>query len=205
MDRRLTDRQRAVLDFIARRIEETDVAPSLQEIGMALGGISPTAAFAHVVALEKKGYLRRTPHERRGLEVLRGDPDDARPKLYHLPIVGTIAAGCPIEALEEPGEFLWVESSLARSPDNYILRVRGQSMIGDGIFDGDHVVVQRCDTADDGTTVVALVNGTSATLKRIYREKNRVRLQPANPTHEPIFATDVVVQGRVIAVIRRYP
>lgn len=204
MDRRLTERQSAVLDFITRRIEESDVAPSLQEIGAALGGISPTAAFAHVVALEKKGYLRRTPHERRGLVVIRADSGDQRPKLYRLPIVGTIAAGSPIEAIEEPGEYLWVESSLARSPNNYVLRVKGQSMIGDGILDGDYVVAQRCDTAEDGATVVALVNGTSATLKRLFREKNRVRLQPANPTHEPIFVTDVVVQGRVVAVIRRY-
>lgn len=204
MDRRLTERQREVLDFIARFVEERDVAPSLQEIGAALGGISPTAAFAHVVALERKGYLRRTPHERRGLEVIRSDPDDARPRVYRLPILGTIAAGLPIEAIDDPGEHFWVEASLARSPENYILRVRGFSMIGDGISDGDYVVVERCDTAENGETVVALVSGTGVTLKKLYREKNHVRLQPANPYLEPIIATDVVVQGKVVAVIRRY-
>lgn len=204
MDRRLTERQQSVLDFIARYVEENDVAPSLQEIGAAMGAISPTAALAHVVALEKKGHLRRTPRERRGLEVIRPDAEEARPTVYRLPIVGRIAAGVPIEAIEEPDEYLWVPAAMTRGPNNFILRVHGHSMIGDGIYDGDYVVVERRDTAENGETVVALVNGTGATLKRIYREANYVRLQPANPTLEPIIASDVVVQGRVVAVIRSY-
>src|SRR4029077_17310465 len=101
MDRRLTDRQRDVLAFIARCIDDNDVPPSLQEIGQAMGGISPTAALAHVAALEKKGYLRRTPHERRGLEIVRAEPVANQPRLIRLRIVGTIAAGHPIEAYEE--------------------------------------------------------------------------------------------------------
>src|SRR5258708_30559946 len=140
MDRRLTERQREVLDFIAKAIEDNDVPPSLQEIGQAMGGISPTGALAHVVALEKKGYLRRIPHERRGLEVIRTDSNVEEPKLLRLAIIGTIAAGQPIEAFEERSEFLWVEASLGRHPENFVLRVRGHSMIGDGINDGDLVI-----------------------------------------------------------------
>jgi repressor LexA len=203
MDHRLTARQRQVLDYIARCIEERDVPPSLQEIGQALGGISSTAALAHVVALERKGYIRRVPHERRGLEIIRDDRGRP-PTVYQLPIVGTIAAGQPIEAIEENQEHLWIEASLARQPDNFVLRVRGHSMIGDGINDGDYVVVQRQDTAENGETVVALIHGNSATLKRFFREKGHIRLQPANPYLEPIIVTDVLIQGKVVAVIRRY-
>ncbi len=204
MDRRLTERQRAVLDYIVRYIDDNDVPPSLQEIGQAVGGISPTAALAHVTALERKGYLRRNPHERRGLEVVRSDETEARPKVYRLPIVGTIAAGKPIEAIEEHSEFLWVEAGLARSPQSFVLQVRGHSMIGDGINDGDYVVVQPQNTAENGETVVALVGGSGVTLKRFFREKGHIRLQPANPYLEPLIVSDVAIQGKVVAVIRRY-
>jgi repressor LexA len=204
MDRRLTERQRSVLDFITRFIDENDVPPSLLEIGQALGGITPTAALAHVVALEKKGYLRRIPHERRGLEVIRPPNADDEPKVFRLAIVGTIAAGQPIEAFEERSESVWVEASLARHPDNFVLRVRGHSMIGDGIDDGDLVVVHPQNTAENGETVVALVGGNGATLKRFFRERGHVRLQPANPYLEPLIVSDVSIQGKVVAVIRRY-
>ena len=205
MDRRLTERQRAVLTYVSHYIDENDVAPSLQEIGLAMGGISPTAAFAHVVALEKKGYLRRAPHERRGLEIIRRGDEGVPPRLFRLPIVGTIAAGQPIEAHEDGEEFLWVEASLARDPANFILQVRGQSMIGDGIYDGDHVIVHPQNTAENGETVVALVGGTGVTLKRFYFEKGHVRLQPANPYLEPLILAEVTIQGKVVAVIRRFP
>lgn len=204
MDRRLTERQRDVLAYIARCIDEHDVPPSLQEIGQAMGGISPTAALAHVTALERKGYLRRNPHERRGLAIVRAEITPTGPPVYSLPIVGTIAAGQPIEAFEERSETLSVEAGLARSPDNFVLRVRGLSMIGDGINDGDFVVVHPQSTAENGETVVALVGGTGATLKRFFRERGRIRLQPANPSLEPIIVSDVTIQGKVVAVIRRY-
>ncbi len=204
MDRRLTDRQRGVLDFISRFIDENDVPPSLNEIGRAMGGISPTAALAHVAALEKKGYLRRTPHERRGLEVVRSDVPTDDPKLLRLAVIGTIAAGQPIEAFEDSTECLWVEASLGRHPDNFVLRVRGHSMIGDGINDGDLVIVHPQNVAENGETVVALVGGNGATLKRFFRERGHIRLQPANPYLEPLIVTDVAIQGKVVAVIRRY-
>ena len=204
MDRRLTDRQREVLSFIGRCIDDNDVPPSLQEIGQAIGGISPTAALAHVVALEKKGYLRRTPHERRGLEIVRTESVPNQPRLLRLPVVGTIAAGHPIEAYEESNEFVWVEAGLAHAADNFILRVQGHSMIGDGINDGDFVIIHPQNIADNGDTVVALVGGDGATLKRFFRERGHIRLQPANPYLEPIIVSDVAIQGKVVGLIRRY-
>ncbi len=203
MDRRLTKRQREVLDFIARFLAENDVSPSIQEIGQAIG-TSATAALAHVVALEKKGYIRRNPHEWRSLELVQSESEAERPKVFRLPVVGTIAAGQPIEAFEERSEYLWVEASLARSPSNFVLKVRGHSMIGDGINDGDFVVIQPQTTAENGETVVALLGGNGVTLKRFYREKGHVRLQPANPFLEPLVVSDVAIQGKVVAVIRRY-
>ncbi|HVC33442.1 MAG TPA: transcriptional repressor LexA [Chloroflexota bacterium] len=203
MDRRLTERQRVALEFIARFIEENDLSPSIQEIGQAMG-TSATAALAHVVALEKKGFIHRNPHEWRSLQVVQSESAADRPKIYRLPIVGTIAAGQPIEAFEERSEFIWVEAGLARRQDNFVLKVRGHSMIGDGINDGDYVVVQSATTAENGDTVVALLGGNGVTLKRFYREKGHVRLQPANPFLEPLIVSDVAIQGKVVAVIRRY-
>ncbi len=204
MDRRLTDRQREVLDFVREYLEAHGVSPALTEIGAAMGGISATAALAHVVALEKKGYVKRDPHRARGLELVGPQAAEQRPNVYKLPIVGEIAAGQPIEAYEDRSEFVWVEASLARSSRNFVLRVRGQSMIGDGIYDGDYVIVQPQSTADNGETVVALIGGNGATLKRFYRERGHVRLQPANPYLEPMIVSDVTVQGKVVAVIRRF-
>ena len=206
MGRALTDKQRRVLDYVSRYLETNGCSPTLAEIGAAAGGISPVAALAHVEALEQKGYLRRRPGRRRGLE-LRGreQEEPCPPAVFRLPILGEIAAGRPIEAYEDRSEALWVEAGTARSADNFVLRVRGQSMVGDGIQDGDYVVVQPQSTAENGDTVVALLEGNTATLKRFYREDNHVRLQPANPYLEPIFAREVAIQGKVVAVIRVYP
>jgi repressor LexA len=110
----------------------------------------------------------------------------------------------PIEAYEDVSESLWVEASLSRGADCFVLRVRGQSMIGDGIHDGDFVIVHPQDTAENGDTVVALLGGNGATLKRFYRERGHIRLQPANPYLEPMIVRDVIVQGKVVAVVRRY-
>jgi repressor LexA len=206
MDRRLTDRQREVLGYIRDYLATQGFAPALTEIGAGCGGISATAALAHVVALEKKGYVRRDPHRARGLDVIdtEAKTSEERPAVVKLPIVGDIAAGLPIEAYEDSSESLWVEASLSRGAGCFVLRVRGQSMIGDGIHDGDCVIVHPQDTAENGDTVVALLGGNGATLKRFYRERGHIRLQPANPYLEPMIVRDVTVQGKVIAVIRRY-
>ncbi len=207
MDRRLTERQREVLDYIRDYTASQGYPPALVEIGSACGAISATAALAHVIALEKKGYVKRDPHRARGIELLEKpaqSPLEEKVPLYRLPIVGEIAAGQPIEAYEDRSESLWVEATLARSPGNFVLKVRGLSMIGDGILDGDYVVVQPQSTAENGETVVALVGGSGVTLKRFYRERGRIRLQPANPYLEPMIVSDVAIQGKVVAVIRRF-
>jgi repressor LexA len=199
----LTERQRRVLELIAERIELDGVPPSLAEIGRALGGVSPTAALAHVVALERKGYLRRDRHLPRSLRLIGPAAPGQGPELYQLPIAGAIAAGSPIEAFEGHVEHVWVETGMAGGPGSYVLRVRGNSMIGDGILDGDLVVVQPAEDAEQGATVVALLADGSATLKRLYRERGYVRLQPANDQLEPIVVPSVRIQGRVVAVLRR--
>lgn len=199
----LTSRQRQVLDFIAERLDAVGVSPSLAEVGRALGGISPTAALAHVVALERKGYLRRDRHLARGIRLIKSQEQQTAPTVYCLPIAGTIAAGSPIEPPETDNETMWVEAGWARSPRNYVLRVKGNSMIGDGILDGDLVVVQPTEDAENGQTIVAMLADGSVTLKRLYRERGYVRLQPANPALEPIVVPSVTIQGRVVAVLRR--
>jgi len=196
----LTDRQRRVLELIAERTEADGVPPSLAELGRALGGVSATAALAHVVALERKGYLRRDRHLARSLRLTR---PGAAGEVHLLPVMGRIAAGRPIEAVEGHREQVAVEAGFAGSPGNYVLHVRGSSMIGDGILDGDLVVVQPAEDAANGETVVALLADGSATLKRLHRERGYVRLQPANEQLEPIVVPSVQIQGKVVAVLRR--
>ena len=198
MDRRLTDKQRDVLRYISEYSETNSCSPSYVEI-------SAPAALAHVKSLERKGYVRRNPHQTRGIEVIATDEgDQQQPEFLKLPIVGEIAAGHPIEAYEDRSEYIWVEETLARNADNFVLRVKGHSMIGDGINDGDLVIVHPQNTAQNGETVVALIGGAGATLKRYYREAGHIRLQPAAPYLEPMIVTDVRIQGIAVGVFRRY-
>lgn len=164
-------------------------------------GVSKVTVFEHIAALQKKGYLKRSRHKARSLR-LRDDiafPDE---KPTCLPLVGTIAAGQPIEALEER-EVLDLEEVFVSAHETFVLRVRGDSMIDDNICDGDYVVVEKRDTARDGETVVALLEDGEATLKRLYREPDGIRLQPANPNYAPIKTQDVQIQGVVVGVVRR--
>lgn len=198
----LTERQRDVLQFIEERIEEQGVAPTLQEIADAFGFRSTASAQKHVAHLEKKGFLERRKHQKRGLVL----PQAASgPPAADLPLFGVVAAGSPIESLPDD-ERVSVPSDFLRSGDHYVLRVRGDSMIDDGVHDGDLVVVQRTQTAADGEMVVALVAG-EVTLKRIYRDNaSTVRLQPANPQVPVLIApaADVEIQGQVVGLLRRY-
>jgi len=205
MSKFLTERQRDVLDFVKRCYAERGVAPTLREIAEAFGFASTASAQKHVNLLEKKGYLVREKHQKRGL-VLPGTTDQGDETGVQLPLLGTIAAGSPIDAVAQD-EAIGVPASMLRSgSEHFVLRVSGDSMIEEGILDGDAVVVRRTSLADDGDTVVALLNG-EATLKKLYREsRNRIRLQPANPAMSPLIAParDVRVQGVVIALLRYY-
>ena len=199
----LTKRQRDVLRFIEKRIAADEVAPTLQEISDAFSFRSTASAQKHVAQLERKGFLRREKHQKRGLVL--PDPAEGPRAANEVPLFGTIAAGAPIESI--PGdERVFVPADLLRSGDHYVLRVRGDSMIDDGVHDGDLVVIQRTKTAADGEMVVALVEG-EVTLKRLYREgAATIRLQPANPSLAPVrLPVDTVqIQGVVAGLLRRY-
>lgn len=194
----LTERQRDVLDFVARFQEEHGVAPTLREIAEHFGFSSTASAQKHVRLLVEKGLLRKAKHQKRGLELAEGDRS-------RVPLLGTVAAGSPIESYSGE-ETIPVPQELLGAGDHYALRVRGDSMIEEGIHDGDVVLVRRRESASDGEVVVALVD-SEATLKRIYRGRRRtVRLEPANAAMEPLVvaADRVRVQGVVVGLIRRY-
>ncbi len=200
----LTALQERVWHLIAEGVRDEGAPPTLEEIAWRAGLGSPGAARQVVVALETKGYLARTPRRRRSL-VLRRWPDGETtpPRLLRLPVVGEVSAGRPLDATDAPGEHEWVAADLAGTPDAYLLRVRGHSMIGDGVLDGDLVVVQPGARVGQGEMAIARLADGSCTIKRIYREGGHVRLQPANPVVEALVVPDVELIGRVVAVIRR--
>jgi repressor LexA len=164
--------------------------------------VSKVTVFEHIAALQKKRYLKRSKHKARSLRLSEDFvfPDE---KPTCLPLAGTIAAGVPIEAIEDR-EVLDLEEVFVSPHERFVLRVRGDSMIEDSICDGDYVVVEKRETARDGEVVVALLEDGEATLKRLFRDKRGIRLQPANPAYEPLIVKDVRIQGVVVGVVRRY-
>lgn len=202
----LYKRQKQILDFISQYIQKNGSSPTLQEIADAMNLSSLATVHEHLQALVKKGVIRRFEGAVRGIEVL-DEKINAVLQGIELPLVGYIAAGEPIEAIENPLETITVAPDLVSKVKRcYVLQVKGDSMIDEGIFDGDYVVIQQQDTANNGEIVVALLDNGFATLKTFYREKGRIRLQPANATMEPIYANpeDVQIQGKVTGVIRKY-
>ena len=199
--RRLTPRQLQILTFIRDYRRTEGYSPTMQELADALH-VTKVTIFEHVAALEKKSLLRRLPHKARSLELtsLVRFPDEAPARL---PLLGIIAAGEPIEAIEEP-ETIDLEALFTRRAGTFALRVRGDSMIDEQIRDGDYVVIERRDHVRNGESVVALLDDGEATLKKFYREKGRIRLQPANKDYDPIFVDPgrLQVQGVVVGVIR---
>jgi repressor LexA len=197
----LTPKQLRVLTFIRDFTHARGYAPTMQELGDEFG-VSKVTVFEHVAALQRKGYLRRSKHKARSLRLSNNITfADERPTRMRL--VGRIAAGLPIEAIEEQ-EVLDLEEMFVSPHGNFVLQVRGDSMIEDNIADGDYVIVEKRDTARDGETVVALIEGEEATLKRFYRTPNGIRLEAANPAFEPIITRSVQIQGVVVGVLRRY-
>ena len=197
----LTPKQLRVLTYIRDFTNAHGYAPTMQELADEFG-VSKVTVFEHISALQRKGCLKRARHKARSLRLSETMvfPDEGPAKL---PLVGTIAAGRPIEAIEDR-ESLELDTMFVSSRETFVLRVRGNSMIDDSICDGDYVVCEKRDTAQNGETVVALLDGEEATLKRFYKIANGVRLEARNPTFEPIIAKSVQSQGVVIGVIRRY-
>ncbi len=197
----LTSKQKELLDAIQEHAREHGVMPSYRELASVLGASSPATIHKHVSLLEKKGYVIR--HDGGRSMALTPKATCRRPAIG-LPLKGLITAGAPIEALET-NDTLDVPADLVVDEINsYVLKVKGTSMIDDGILDGDYVIVERNPSPRNGEIVVALLENTYATLKRFYREANRIRLQPANSTMSPIYVRDPLIQGVVRAVLRKY-
>jgi repressor LexA len=205
----LTPRQKELMDFLAAFIRDHGYSPSYEEIASGLGLASLATVHKHIQALESKLYLRRNYNHSRSLEIadryFREERARSNSEISSIPLLGRIAAGAPVEAIANPESLVF--SDFVRDQDTFALQVRGDSMIEDHICDGDFVLVEKTQTVRNGDIVVALVNGSEATLKRYYVEPDgRIKLQPANSTMLPIFvnAADLEVQGKLLAVMRKY-
>ncbi len=200
----LTRRQKQILDYLESYIGQSGYAPSFEEIAANFGFNSLATVHEHLSNLERKGYIERAHNESRAIRLV---PQPGHSGATELPLLGQVAAGLPIEAVSNPETIAVPDDLIPRRGTAYVLRVRGDSMIEEHIEDGDYVVVHGRQTADNGEMVVALVDGTSATVKRLYREPGGwIRLQPANETMPPIRAheDDILIQGVVVGVIRKY-
>jgi repressor LexA len=204
----LTGRQREIVDYLSEYVRERGYPPTVREIGEAVGLASPSTVHAHLANLERAGLLRRDPTKPRALELI-GRERAAREesKLLSLPLVGDVAAGGPLLAEDNIEDYLEVPELLAAGGADFLLRVKGESMVQAGILDGDYVVVRKQQDARNGDIVVALAgedeSADEATVKRFFREDGRVRLQPENDALEPIYAQHVHVLGKVIGVFRQ--
>lgn len=205
--RDLTDRQRQVLEFIKAEIRRKGYPPTVRDIGEAVGLSSSSTVHSHLAALEAKGLIKRDPSKPRALEVLDHDHDRQQApaglsNVVELPVIGAVAAGSPIPAVENVETTIPLPTEIAREDSTFVLRVKGDSMVEAGIMDGDFVVVRQQPTAVNGDIVVAMLDD-EATVKTFYREADRIRLQPQNPTMDPIYTRDVTILGKVVAVFRR--
>jgi len=202
----LTPRQQQIWDFLVEYVDRHGYPPTVREIGEAVGLASPSTVHAHLANLERAGLLRRDPTKPRALE-LTGRTEKLRSTAdaYRLPLVGEIAAGGPLLAEQNVEDYVGVPDVCG--PGDFVLRVKGDSMVDAGILEGDYVVVRRQQTAQDGDVVVALAgedeSADEATVKRFFRERDRVRLQPEHAVMEPIYADHVQILGKVIGVFRR--
>jgi repressor LexA len=198
----LTPRQREIWDYLLAYVERHGYPPTVREIGQAVGLASPSTVHAHLANLERAGLLKRDPTKPRALELIARE----RAEEHKLPLLGQVAAGSPLLAEENIDEYLAVPEPLSRGGEEFLLRVKGDSMTGAGILDGDILVVRRQETASNGEIVVALAgedeSAGEATVKRFFRESGRVRLQPENDAFEPIYADYVQVLGKVTGVFR---
>ncbi len=199
----VTARQRRVLDYIKHYFDAHQEAPTIAEIGKEFG-MSSSASVHHVVSiLEREGLIRRIPNVSRGIEVVKDERAEER---YEIPLLGVVAAGTPIEAVLNY-ETVCIPRDMLRQGRMFALRVRGDSMIDEQIRDNDLIVLQSQQTAENGQTVVALIDGSDATVKRFYGGRNQIRLEAANPSYKPIVIRPperVQIQGAVVGVIRKY-
>ncbi|REJ33942.1 MAG: repressor LexA [Bacillota bacterium] len=198
----LTPRQRQILEFIKREVQQKGYPPSVREIGQAVGLSSSSTVHGHLNKLEEKGYIRRDPTKPRAIELLDEATGTARSELVYAPIVGRVTAGEPILAVENIEAYFPLPKGFVSHGQLFLLEVRGDSMLNAGILDGDYVVVRQQPDASNGDIVVALI-GEEATVKRFYKENGHIRLQPENDAYPPIIGKDIQVLGKVVGVYRR--
>jgi repressor LexA len=202
MPRPLTRRQREILQYIVDYTRRHGYPPSVRDIGSALHLTSSSTVHSHLSALEKKGFIRRDPSKPRAIEVIRDDAALPHKRPVVLPVVGRVTAGAPILAEQNIEDAFLLPEDFLGPGEHFLLRVRGDSMIGAGIYDGDYLIVRRQSHAENGDIVVARI-GEEATVKRFYREPDGIRLQPENPLLEPIKSREVVIEGKAVGLLRR--
>lgn len=195
------DNQAKILAFIKSEIQDKGYPPSVREICDAVGLKSTSTVHGHLTRLEKKGLLHRDTMKPRAIEIL-GDPAFNRHATMAIPVVGDVSAGIPITALETISDQMMIPVELLGDGEHFILTIKGDSMVDAGILDGDYVIVRRQPVADNGEIVVAMIDD-EATVKRFFREKNHIRLQPENDAYEPIIVQNMEVLGKVVALLRR--
>ncbi|GGK12893.1 LexA repressor [Caldalkalibacillus thermarum] len=201
----LSKRQKLILDFIKKEVREKGYPPSVREIGEAVGLASSSTVHGHLARLEQKGYIRRNPTKPRAIEILdedvRNQPETV--STTYVPVIGKVTAGQPITAVENIEEYFPLPDKFAADHNElFMLIVHGDSMIEAGIYDGDYVIVRKQNHAKNGDIVVAMTEDDEATVKRFFKEKNVIRLQPENSAMEPIILKDVTILGKVIGVFR---
>jgi repressor LexA len=192
----LTKKQKTALELIRIKIQQTGYPPTVRELCEALGVHSSATAFKYLKILEKKGYIKREKEKTRAIKLM--------PQTRNLPLVGKVAAGNPLLALQEYTEVIPVPEELAGTEGNFLVRVEGDSMLGDHILDGDYVIVHPQNYADNGDIVIALLNQEEVTVKRLYQNRDKITLKPSNPEYQPIITRDIKILGKVIGIIRKY-
>ena len=202
---KLSQRQQMILDYIKNQVETKGYPPSVREIAKAVGLASSSTVHGHLARIESKGYIRRDPTKPRAIEIIDKSIDSSIPRdeARYAPVIGKVTAGIPITAVENIEEFVPIPS-LSTSPDDnlFVLVVEGESMIEAGILDGDMVIIKQQNTAENGDIVVAMTEDDEATVKRFFKEKDHIRLQPENPVIEPLIVKNITILGKVIGLYR---
>ena len=198
---RITDKQREILEYIKKEILNRGYPPTVRDICEAVNLKSTSSVHSHLETLEKNGYIRRDPTKPRAIEIVDDNFNLTRREFANVPLIGQVAAGQPLLAVENIESYFPIPTEFMPNAESFMLKVKGESMINAGIFDGDNILVEKCDNVHNGDIVVALIDD-SATVKTFYKEDGHIRLQPENDTMDPIIVPDCKIVGKVIGVFR---
>ena len=198
---RITDKQREILEYIKKEILNRGYPPTVRDICEAVNLKSTSSVHSHLETLEKNGYIRRDPTKPRAIEIVDDNFNLTRREFANVPLIGQVAAGQPLLAVENIESYFPIPTEFMPNAESFMLKVKGESMINAGIFDGDNILVEKCDNVHNGDIVVALIDD-SATVKTFYKEDGHIRLQPENDTMDPIIVPDCKIVGKVFGVFR---